>query len=70
MLVHLEQCLKSYENGEITFIQAHCLMQLETGARLALKCKGQNTAAAILGEASLPQLCKTWSRHSAQLAAV
>lgn len=57
LVVHLEQCLKNYETGEIMLIQA-CLslIQLETGARLALKCKGQDTAAAILGAASLSQL--------------
>lgn len=57
LVVHLEQCLKNYETGEIMFIQA-CLslIQVETGARLALKCKGQDTAAAILGAASLSQL--------------
>lgn len=57
LVVHLEQCLKNYETGEIMLIQA-CLslIQLETGARLALKCKGQDTAAATLGAASLSQL--------------
>lgn len=57
---YLKQCLNSYETfleENSTYTQA-CLSltQLETGAMLVLKCKGQNTSAVTLRVSSLADL--------------
>lgn len=66
----LEQCLTNYKTflGENSmYVWAYLsLMQLAIAAVLALQGKGQKTAAARQGTASLPQFWQTWSFHSAQ----